>query len=77
MFAKRIDGNSIHCPDRPYLIMDGKIFTNPSEEQLRLAGYKPLVERPCPPEIERAYTIYYEEDENNVYLCYRGEEEIG
>ena len=76
MYAKRIDENRIHCPDRPYLIMDGRIFTNPSEEQLRLAGYKPLVERPCPPEIARAHTIYYEEDDAHVYLCYRGEEAI-
>lgn len=72
MFAKRIDEYNIVCPERPYIIADGKIFTNPSEEQFRLAGYKPLVERQCPPEIESAYTIYYEEDENNVYLCYRG-----
>ena len=76
MYAKRIDESRIHCPDRPYLIMDGKIFTNPSEQQLRLAGYKPLVERSCPPELERAHMIYYEEDESYVYLCYRGEEEI-
>ena len=75
MYAKRIDESSIHCPDRPYLIMDGRIYANPSEEQLRLAGYKPLVERPCPLALERTHTIYYEEDENYVYLCYRGEEE--
>jgi hypothetical protein len=77
MFVKRIDESRIHCPDRPYLIMDGRIFTNPSEAQLRLAGYKPLVEKPCPPALERIHTIYYEEDESYVYLCYRGEEEIG
>lgn len=76
MYAKRIDEGNIHCPVRPYLITDGRIYTNPSEEQLRLAGYKLLIERPCPPELERAHTIYYEEDENYVYLCYRGEEEI-
>lgn len=75
MYAKRIDAGRIHCPDRPYLIENGRIYTNPSEAQLRLAGYKPLVERPCPKEIENAYTIYYEEDEAHIYLCYRGEEE--
>lgn len=75
MYVKRISTGRIHCPDRPYLIEKGRIFTNPTPEQLRQAGYKPLVERPCPKEIENSYTIYYEEDNDHVYLCYRGEEE--
>lgn len=77
MYAKRIDSGRIHCPDRPYLIENGRIYANPTEKQLRLAGYKPLVDRPLPEETESAYTVYYEEDEANVYQCYRREEAIG
>lgn len=73
MYAKRIDGYRIHCPGRPYLKENGRIYTNPTHEQLRCAGYKPLVEKsPCPKEIEHAHIIFYEEDENYVYICYRG-----
>ena len=74
MYVKRIDNARIHCPERPFLIENGRIYTNPSAEQFNKAGYKPLVERPCPPDIAAAHTIYYEEDEAHVYLCYRGEE---
>ena len=76
MYAKRINKYRIHCPNRPYLIIDGKIHANPSPSELKSAGYKPLVEKsPCPIEIEREHIIYYEEDEKNVYICYRGREE--
>ena len=76
MYAKRIDKYRILCPDRPYLITDGRIFTNPTKAQLRSQGYKPLVEKaPCPKALEREHFIYYEEDEENVYVCYGGKEE--
>ena len=76
MYAKRIDTYRIHCPARPFLILEGRIHTNPSEAVLRRAGYKPLIEKhPCPREIENEHIIYYEEDEKNVYICYRGREE--
>jgi hypothetical protein len=77
MYAKRIDSGRIYCPERPYLIENGRIYTNPTEYQMRRAGYKPLVDRPCPAELEAAYTLYYEEDDAHIYRCYRGEEEIG
>ncbi len=73
MYAKRIDENRIHCPSRPYLKENGRIYTNPTPAQLKQAGYKPLIEKqPCPKEIEHAHVIYYEEDESYVYICYRG-----
>ena len=73
MFVKRISETCIRGVNRPFLIKDGRICTNPTEAELRAAGYKPLIERPCPKEAERFYTICYEEDENAVYLCYREE----
>ena len=76
MYAKRINKYRIHCPTRPYLIIDGRIYTNPSAAQLYNAGYKPLVEKaPCPKEIESEHVVYYEEDEKNVYICYCGRED--
>lgn len=74
MYAKRINSGRIHCPTRPYITDNGRIYTNPTEEQLKNAGYKPLVDRPCPKEAEAAYTLYYEEDDDFVYRCYRAEE---
>ena len=75
MYAKRMDDGRIRCLERPYLIENGRIYTNPTEQQLKNAGYKPLVERSCAPEVEASYTIHYEEDDANIYLCYRAQEE--
>ncbi|MBQ7406781.1 MAG: hypothetical protein IKA53_01260 [Clostridia bacterium] len=73
MYAKRINKYRILCPDRPYLVADGRIYTNPTTAQLQRQGYKPLVEKePCP---EGEHYVYYEEDEKNVYICYGGREE--
>ena len=78
MYAKIINRHRIHCPQRPYVIAGGRIYTNPSHAELRRAGYKPLVEKhPCPKEIENEHVLYYEEDAEHVYICYRGREDEG
>ena len=72
MYAKRISDTRIDCLTRPYLTVNGRIYTNPSEEQLRAAGYKPLKER-TEGEAPSTFSVYYEEDESFVYICYREE----
>ena len=71
MYVKRINRTQIQSLRRPYLCAGGRIYTNPSPEQLRKAGYKPLVEKaPCPKELEDGHVVYYEEDDCFVYICY-------
>ncbi len=76
MYAKRIGNTKIDCLTRPYLVDNGRIYTNPSEAQLRALGYKPLKERIEGGEPPLSFTVYYEEDDAFVYICYR-EESIG
>ena len=75
MYAKRINEQKIHALTRPFLVLDGRIFTNPSEQQLRAAGYKPLIERATEEKPPKVYSLYYEEDDERIYLCYRREDE--
>lgn len=74
MYAKRIGKTQISCPSAPYLIESGRIYTNPTEQQLRAAGYKPLVERTAMP--TTPFSVYYDEDDTCIYICYREEADI-
>ena len=76
MYAKRISEVRIECLAAPYLSQNGRIYTNPSDAQLRAAGYKPLTDRPGEKEPTRPFTIYYEEDDDYIYTCYREEADL-
>ena len=43
-----------------YIRMDGKIYANPTEEQIRKAGYKELVKNDMPEKEGYYYTDTYE-----------------
>ena len=45
---KFINENKIEKFKGGFIVYDGKIYTNPTEETLRLAGYKELVESEKP-----------------------------
>ena len=70
MYAKRINETEILALSHPYLTENGWVYTNPTEVQLRQAGFKPLVLREGEKE-PPLYTVYYEEDEEKIYICYR------
>lgn len=48
MLGKIIDGVLTYPPHR--IVLDGMQIFNPTEEQLMLHGYKPIVETPMPEE---------------------------
>lgn len=43
MFFKFISSTEIKPYNKGFIVFNGKIYTNPKEEQLKLAGFKPLV----------------------------------
>ena len=54
-----------------FIVYDNKIYTNPTEETLRLAGYKELEEAEMPeydPETQYVETTY--EDGENITVVY-------
>lgn len=45
---KFINENEIQKYKGGFVVIDNRIYTNPTEETVRKAGYKPLVNRPMP-----------------------------
>lgn len=43
MFFKFISSTEIKPYNKGFIVFNGKIYTNPKEEQLKMAGYKTLV----------------------------------
>lgn len=43
MFFKFISSTEIKPYNKGFIVFNGKIYSNPKEEQLKLAGFKPLV----------------------------------
>ena len=43
MFFKFISSTEIKPYSKGFIVFDGRIYTNPKEEQLKMAGYKPLI----------------------------------
>ena len=69
MFFKFINETEIKPYNKGFIVFDGKIYTNPKEEQLKLVGFKPLVQS-NKPEIDTATeylsVIYKETDESII-----------
>lgn len=55
-----------------FVVYDNRIYTNPKEEVIRLAGYKDLVYGDEPEyDMETQYlNTVYTEDEKNIYVSY-------
>lgn len=60
---KLIDGALVKAPK--YIELEGMIISNPTDEELCAAGYKPLIEEPYPEPDEKHYAtkVYKETDE--------------
>lgn len=48
MYFKFVNEHNVKPYNNGFIVFDGKIYTNPKEEQLKMAGYKPIVEGPRP-----------------------------
>ncbi len=56
-----------------FVVYDNRIYTNPNEETVRLAGYKDLVEAPMPvcDEVTQYLQESYTEDDTTIYVKYK------
>lgn len=63
MMYKLVDGVLVKAPK--YIELDGMIISNPTDEELFRAGYKPLIEEPYPELDDKHYAtkVYKETDE--------------
>lgn len=61
-----------------FVVLNNRIYTNPSEEIIRNAGYKEIVRGEMPEfNDELQYPVeVYTEDENNIYVNYKIEDLI-
>lgn len=63
---KIINGIPVKFKER-YIKMNGKIYANPTAEQLKNAGYKPLVLSDMPEDREGYYSVdTYKETDNEI-----------
>ena len=65
---KFIDENKIEKFKNGFVVLDGRIYTNPTEETLKKVGYKPLVEAEMPEyDVEKQYLVKkYEDGEDSI-----------
>lgn len=74
---KLINGMLVKFKER-YIKMNGKIYANPTDEQLAAAGYKPLVLTDMPEDREGYYAVdSYEENENEIVQVWEEHEVEG
>lgn len=57
-----------------YIRMDGKIYANPTEEQIRKAGYKELVKNDMPEKEGYYYTDTYDDTGDEIIQSWEGHE---
>lgn len=48
MYFKFVNEHELEQYNGGFIVHGGKIYTNPKEEHLKMAGYKPVVEGPKP-----------------------------
>ena len=54
-----------------FIVLDNKIYTNPKEEIIRQAGYKPLITDERPEyDVENQYLVEVFEDTDNAVLIH-------
>ena len=70
---KFISENEIKKFKGGFVVIDNHIYTNPKEEMVKKAGYKPLMDTPVPEfDIETEYVaITYREEDNSIVPIYK------
>lgn len=65
---KFIDENKVEKFKNGFVVLDGRIYTNPTEETLKKVGYKPLITAEVPEyDIEKQYLVKkYVEGEDSI-----------
>lgn len=65
---KFIDENKVEKFKNGFVVLDGRIYTNPTPETLKKVGYKPLVEAEIPEyDPEKQYLVKkYEKGEDSI-----------
>ena len=58
-----------------FVVIDNRIYTNPKEETVKKAGYKPLIETPVPEfDIQTEYiAVTYMEEDDHIVPVYKAE----
>lgn len=71
MYGKIENGGLIYAPNP--LTVDGKKIYNPTDEVLKRAGYKKLVQMPYPQD-GKHYCVAHEESETDITMAWKDDE---